>query len=339
MTKLAAPVIEAKAAPAPKKRKAHKGNWKTYLFVFLMLLYPLAQFCLMWFGVNINSIFLTFKSIDPATNVLTWNLSIPYLWEQEGDAFGVFFYNYKTLFLSLTTKTVSDMFLASFAYLVISCFVTLPIALFMSYFIFKKIIGASFYKTIFFIPSIFPLFILCLVFSLSLSSSGGIIPGILSKMGLDYGDFFNNIFLGENVGDSASWAVWVFFLWSGLGYDIILLTAGMSRIPRDILESCRMDGVSPMKEFFRIIVPLTWPTITTLFIFGMMAIFSTTFQPFFLTSGRYATMTIGLQIYQSSQGTALQTPATLGLFCSLVAAPVIIATRNGLNRCFKNVGF
>ena len=161
----------------------------------------------------------------------------------------------------------------------------------------------------------------------------------MNFLGIDASNFFNNLFTGENVGDSASWMVWLFYIWSGVGYNVILLTAGMSRIPRDILESCKMDGVSPFKEFFKIIIPLAWPTITTLFIFGMMSVFSVTFQPFFLTSGRFGTMTIGLQIYQQSGGSSLQTPATLGLFCTLIAAPIVVTVRHFLNKCFANAGF
>jgi len=333
MTEVIAPVASRPAKK--KKKKSFFRNWKTGLFVFLMLLYPVAQFAIMWFGVNINSIFLAFKTYERGH--LVWVFESK-LWDGT-DFWGTLFYNFVTLFESFQTKSVQDMFASSAVYLVLSCFVNLPISMVFSYFIFKKIKGATFFKIIFFIPSILPLFILALVYSLSFDPNGGIFPGFMKLLGIDTGDFFANLFLGENVGDSASWMVWLFFIWSGVGYNCILLTAAMSRIPRDILESCKMDGVSPIKEFFRMIIPLSWPTITTLFIFGMMAVFSTTFQPFFLTSGMSGTMTIGLRIYQDSGGSSLQTPATLGLFCTLIAAPIIITVRHFLNKCYENVGF
>ena len=71
----------------------------------------------------------------------------------------------------------------------------------------------------------------------------------------------------------------------------------------------------------------------------MMSVFNVTFQPFFLTAVDTDTETIGLYIYNASRGTGLHEPATLGLFCSLVGAPVILGARSLLNRCFKNVGF
>jgi ABC-type sugar transport system permease subunit len=296
-----------------KKRRFHiKGS---SIFVFVMLFYPVAHFLLMWFGVNINSILLTFQKIQRGK--LVW-VGMDNL-----------FYNYETLFMQFKTETTQSVLAASGIYFIISCLVTLPIALFFSYFIFKKILGNGFFKIIFFIPSILPLVILTLVFSLSFSPQGLMEP-VLNGLGLT-ADVF--------IGDSAKWMVWLFCIWAGIGYDVILLTSGMSRIPRDVLESCKMDGVPPMVEFFKIIIPLTWPTITTLFIFGMMSVFNVYLQPMFLTQGQYDTMTIGLQIYQQSGGTALNEPATLGLFCSLVATPIILTTRWGLNKIYGDVNY
>ena len=50
-------------------------------------------------------------------------------------------------------------------------------------------------------------------------------------------------------------------------------------------------------------------------------------------------MTIGLKIYQESGGAGLNTPATLGLFCSLVGAPIILTVRALLNKKYEDVSF
>ena len=309
-------IIESPKKENKRKRKFHiKG---TTWFVILMLFYPVAHFLLMWFGVNINSILLTFKTFGRGQ--LNW---VP---------ISDLFYNYRILFESFKTSETQSMFLASGVYFIISCLVTLPIALFFSYFIFKKIVANGFFKIIFYLPSILPLVVLTLVYKFSFDSTNGFISPILNLFGINTA----NLFIGNN----AKWMVWLFCIWAGIGYDVILLTAGMSRIPRDILESCKMDGVPALKEFFRIIIPLTWPTITTLFILGMMSVFNVYLQPMFLTEGgMYDTMTIGLKIYQSSNSSALNTPATLGLFCSLIGAPIIVGTRAGLNKLYGDVDY
>lgn len=306
--------MATKAIRKPIKRKPKiKGST---IFVIVMLFYPVAHFLLMWFGVNLNSILLTFQMpVKGKLQFVEWN---------------DLFYNYRNLFESFKMDSTKSLFLASASYFVISCFITLPVSLIFSYFIFKKIAGNGFFKVIFFIPSILPLIILTLVFSLSLSPEG-ILGPLLSGMGVKVADLF--------IDKSAQVMIWIFCIWAGLGYNVILLTSGMSRIPRDILESCKMDGVSPFKEFIRIIVPLSWPTITTLFVLGMMSMFNVFLQPMFLTQGQYDTMTIGLQIYQQSRGAGLNTPATLGLFCSILGAPVIVTVRWLLNKKYQDVSF
>lgn len=296
-----------------KKHRRIKGET---IFIVAMLAYPVAHFLLMWIGVNINSILLAFQKLEKGK--LVWV------------HFDELFYNFETLFESFKTTTTQSMFKASGVYFIISCLVTLPIALFFSYFIFKKISGNGFFKIIFYLPNILPLLVLTLVFSLSFSTNG-----IAEPVFNIFNGSTRNLFVGNN----AKWMVWIFCIWAGIGYDVVLLTSGMSRIPRDILESCKMDGVNPMKEFFKIIIPLTWPTITTLFILGMMSVFNVYLQPFFLTQGQYDTMTIGLKIYQESGGAGLNSPATLGLFCSLIGAPIILGTRSLLNKVYEDVSF
>ena len=297
----------------PRRKKLLKS---TTIFVILMLLYPVLHFLLMWIGVNLNSILLVFKS--PYRGKLEWNTDHNYS----------LFYNFETLFESLKTPSYQKMFLASASYSLINVFIILPLALIFSYFIFKKIYMNGFFKIIFYLPSILPLVVLTLAYKIFLSANGplGKIVGVETAQALF-------------IGDSSQWMIWIFCIWAGIGYDVILLTSGMSRIPRDLLEQSKMDAVPPLTEFVRVVIPLTWPTISTLLILGLMAVFSIYLQPKFLTSGQYDTMTIGLQIYQASGGAALNTPATLGLFLSVIGAPIILGIRSLLNRCFKDVSF
>lgn len=296
-----------------RRKRLIKGE---HIFIILMLAYPVLHFLVMWIGVNINSILLVFKT--PVRGKLDW---VP---------LENLFLNFEILFDSFKQDATKSLFQASGVYFIISCLVTLPISMFFSYFIFKKISGNGFFKILFYIPNIIPLVVLTLIFSMSFSTNG-IMEPIFNLFNQSTRDLF--------VGDNAKWMVWIFCVWAGIGYDVVMLTAGMSRIPRDILESCKMDGVKPMREFFKIIIPLTWPTITTLFVLGMMSVFNVYLQPFFLTQGQNDTMTIGLQIYQQSGGAGLNTPATLGLFCSLIGAPIILTVRALLNKKYEDVDF
>ena len=286
----------------------------TAIFIFLMLFYPILQFCIMWFGVNINSILLTFK--DTNMNFLT------------GDRI---FRNYSNVIKDLIEDpSILRMYTNSLVYLILNCFITLPISLFFAYFIFKKIYMGGGFKAIFYLPSVLPTVILTLVFQ-SMFNTGGLLYPVFNALGLNSSTFFMN--------GTEKWMVWIFCFWTGIGYDVMLLTAGMARIPRDLLESSKMDGVAPLKEFFHIIIPLTWPTITTLFIFGMMGVFGTYLQPMLLTGTIESTKTIGLVIFNESQSPAKNHPATIGMICTLVATPIVLGVRALLNHFFKEVNF
>ena len=304
------------------KRRKKRFIKSSTIFVFVMLIYSVLHFLVMWVGVNFNSILLSFKSYNYFTGDYEW---------LKGDKL---FDNFKTIFENIDkdVDNYRSMLLSSLAFFVVSCFVTLPISLFFSYFIFKKIVAAGFFKTIFFLPSIIPLIILTTIYSITVGSNGPV-GQLLTNMGIDA----SLLFLTHK---SASWMIWIFCVWAGIGYDVILLTAGMSRIPRDILESCKMDGVPSFMEFIRIVIPLTWSTITTLFIFGMMSVFTVFLQPFYLAPKVNTTWTIGTNIYFASKGQiALNAPAALGLFYSLIGAPIIVGARSLLNKFFGEVSY
>ena len=304
-----------------KPRRKRRFLKASTIFIIVMLSYSVLHFLLMWVGVNFNSILLSFKS---------FNRNGTYSWLSGSHLFD----NFKMIFdnIGKDVNNYRSMLFSSLAFFVVSCFVTLPISLFFSYFIFKKILANGFFKVIFFLPSIIPLIILTTIFAITVGNNGPV-GQLLNAMGMKS----ENLFLTHT---SASWMIWIFCVWAGIGYDVILLTAGMSRIPRDILESCKMDGVPSFWEFIRIVIPLAWSTITTLFVFGMMSVFTVFLQPWYLAPKVNTTWTIGTNIYFASKGyRALNAPAALGLFYSLIGAPIIVGTRSLLNKFFGEVSY
>ena len=307
--------------PSTKKRRKRKLIKSSTIFVIVMLAYSVLHFLVMWVGVNFNSILLSFKS---------YNRNGTYSWLTGSRLFE----NFEMIFINIgkDVDNYRSMLFSSLAFFVVSCFVTLPISLFFSYFIFKKILANGFFKVIFFLPSIIPLIVLTTIYAITVGNNGPV-GQLLNVMGVAS----ENLFLTHT---SASWMIWIFCVWAGIGYDVILLTAGMSRIPRDILESCKMDGVPSFWEFLRIVIPLTWSTITTLFIFGMMSVFNVFLQPWYLAPKVNTTWTIGTNIYFASKGyRALNAPAALGLFYSLIGAPIIVGARYLLNKLFGEVSY
>jgi alpha-glucoside transport system permease protein len=65
-------------------------------------------------------------------------------------------------------------------------------------------------------------------------------------------------------------------VWISLGFAVVVLSAALKAIPRDLTEAARIDGATEFQIFRRITVPLMWPTITvigTLTMIGVLKIF------------------------------------------------------------------
>ena len=104
---------------------------------------------------------------------------------------------------------------------------------------------------------------------------------------------------------STWWArisVGLLVLWAWLGYNMLIMLAGLLAIPPELAEAARVDGAGPVRIFFRITVPLLRPVILfsiTLSIIGTFSLFT---EPLLLTNGgpANATTTPVIQIWQNT---------------------------------------
>lgn len=61
--------------------------------------------------------------------------------------------------------------------------------------------------------------------------------------------------------------------WIGIPFNMILLTTGLTTIPKDIYESASIDGASAVQRFFRLTLPLLKPAIYSLLVLGFIYTF------------------------------------------------------------------
>ena len=54
--------------------------------------------------------------------------------------------------------------------------------------------------------------------------------------------------------------------WIGIPFNMILLTTGLTTIPKDIYESASIDGANVIERFFKITLPLLKPAILSLLV-------------------------------------------------------------------------
>jgi sn-glycerol 3-phosphate transport system permease protein len=97
-------------------------------------------------------------------------------------------------------------------------------------------------------------------------------------------------------------------IWQNLGLTFIIVLAGLQAVPDELMEAATVDGMSPLRRFFTVTLPLLTPTL--LFLVVVLTVFA--FQGFaqidILTQGGPAgsTETLVYKIFQ------LQAPSDLG---------------------------
>ncbi len=67
--------------------------------------------------------------------------------------------------------------------------------------------------------------------------------------------------------DTAMWAVVMVDVWKTTPFMALLLLAGLQMIPGDIYEAAKIDGVSPIRVFFKVTLPLLKPALLVAVIF------------------------------------------------------------------------
>ncbi|SDU79180.1 multiple sugar transport system permease protein [Jiangella alkaliphila] len=62
-------------------------------------------------------------------------------------------------------------------------------------------------------------------------------------------------------------------VWQGLGYQVVIFVAGLSNVPRSLIEAASIDGANEWQKFWRVTIPMLSPTILFLSITSIIASF------------------------------------------------------------------
>ncbi|VEI14546.1 carbohydrate ABC transporter permease [Actinomyces viscosus] len=148
-------------------------------------------------------------------------------------------------------------------------------------------------RIIFFIPVVTPMAGNALIWRLLLNDDG-VVNSALNSIGVPSLPWLNNPNL-------AMTSLVIMSLWQGLGYNIVVLTAGLNGINPSVLEASELDGATGVRRFFQVVFPILSPTFffcTVMTVIGAFKVFA---QPFFLTKGGpgESTNTIVLALYRN----------------------------------------
>ncbi|MFL6136131.1 MAG: carbohydrate ABC transporter permease [Nocardioidaceae bacterium] len=114
--------------------------------------------------------------------------------------------------------------------------------------------GLAVYRTLYFLPVVTLPASVALMWKLLLSGDYGIVNWLLSLLHIDGPYWLSNP-------STAIYALAAVSVWSSVGYNMVILLAGIQTIPRDYYEAAELDGAGKIRQFLSITVPLLTPSI------------------------------------------------------------------------------
>ena len=173
--------------------------------------------------------------------------------------------NYLTMFND--PKMWSSLF-NTFSYVIVIVPGTIIISLILAALLNTKIKGRGFFRVVYFIPAITMGAAVAMIWKWMYNSDYGIINVILNVLGFDSVNFLTNP-------NTALLSICLVSIWINVGYNMIILLAGIQGISRTYYEAAAIDGASPVKQFLGITLPLVTPTLFFVLITNLIGTFQT----------------------------------------------------------------
>lgn len=265
-----------KQVKAPKKKTTAK-DWREwgvgYLFIaplligiFVFYIYPFIQN--FWFSFNDVNKF----------NVATF----------------VGLENYKTMFQD---KDLYQALGNTLKYVVITVPIGLTLSIVTAALLNSKIKGTSIYRTIYFLPSVTMAAAVAMVWKWIFNEKYGVLNAFLEACGGSSHGWLTDP-------KTALYMVMIVGIWSAVGYNMIILLAGMQGISKSYYEAASMDGAGPFTQFIKITVPMLSPTIFFCMITAIISgfqVFDTIYMMISKTSTSFkATQTLVTMFYRNA---------------------------------------
>lgn len=286
---------------------------KDLIFYCMLLALPLTQFLVMWFGVNINSILLSFKHYDLSGNV---SLTLD---------------NFVQVFKNFATDDYLRASLAnSVKFYLINFVITLPTSLIISFYFYKKFALSKSLKIILFLPSVVAGVVAITVFY------------YIADRGYPY---LVELFTGkENVmgllvnSETRTTTILFYNIFYSLAGSFLFYTSAMAGIDQSVSEAAQIDGANLVVEFIHVTMPCIFPTFKTFLAAGAATILIGDYgmYAFSKISGGSAVPTMG---YYFTAGimedtTRVKYPyfAALGIVLSIFTALIVFTIRGLLNQ-------
>ena len=171
----------------------------------------------------------------------------------------------------------------------------MAVALAVALLLHRKLRGSAFFRTALFLPVVTSTVAVAMAWEWLLHPDFGLANHLLRSVGLDGPRWFQDRRF-------ALPAVAAFWIWKGLGLQVVILLAGLEGVPRELIEAAEVDEAPPLRRFLRITLPLLRPTILFLAVTGAISAFQLFTPVFLLTQGGpvRATDLAGYHVFRSA---------------------------------------
>lgn len=211
----------------------------------------------------------------------------------------------------------------------ISNFINMPLVIFASYVLFKKFYGHTFFRVVFYLPALVGTLIMAMMQAYCLDATGPIVQ-IGKALGIKWNfEILQSGLLGNPISTRPTF----FIIKLGIsGATILLITGALNRIPRDVFDCGKLEGIGVFREFYNIALPLIWSTVGIMWVMSFSSGWGEYASSMLFTQGVYNTSTLGYYLMShtlsATNGTEnFNYPAAMGLLLTAFVAPLTILLR------------
>ncbi len=169
------------------------------------------------------------------------------------------FVGFKNYVRLMTTDPVFwESFFNTLKILVVGGAATFTIAFTLAVMLNSGIKGKKFFRALIFMPQVIAVIALTTLWAFAIySPTTGVLPNFFALIGWEAGADY--LWMSA---DHVFWSMLIAIIWIEVGFYVVLLLAGMDKIPMEYYEAARIEGANMWRQFWGITLPLMWDVVT-----------------------------------------------------------------------------
>lgn len=300
-----------------KKKMYSDFEKRDFPFIYVLIALPVLQFAIFWFFVNIRSFSLAFQT--PSGKFTLDNFKDVWIGFTKQDTHYPQFNLFSMLKRSVLLWLIANV-------------IAFPIGVATTYVLYRKVTGHYVFRVCYMIPSLVGS-VVWVAMVKQLAEFNGPIIYLLNGLGVKFPELVESQGLFADSSTAFPTLCILTFMMGICGGNAVL-TGAYSRIPDELFEVGKLEGIGFWKEFIKVSVPCIWSTIATLITFSLCSVFVADGNVFLYSNGtgEPEMSTMGFYIYylvyRISNSVSVDLPygypAALGMTITFITLPIVL---------------